>query len=319
MYEEFFGLRDLPFELTANARFLVMTVGHREAYSVLQHGVQSRKSVTLLIGDAGTGKSTLIDALLKALARAHACFVFINNPRLTRDELIETVAAGFGLSSEAGRSKAAMLREIEPLLKSRAAEGRLTALIVDEAQCLSDDLLEEIRLLANMEADSTKLLPVVLAGQPELADRLNQPGLRQLKQRVSLRSDLMPLTQNETASYITRRARAAGGDPGVLFTREAVAAIHQVSGGIPRLVNTLCDNALMAGFAASCRPIRREVIREVSADLGLSPAIAPAAQSVTPRVQPAPPPLAIENHAIEVGVDARVTDPRRLSRILGLS
>lgn len=319
MYKEFYGLRELPFELTSNRRFLLMTVGHREALSVLHHGVHARKSITLLVGEAGTGKTTLIRALLKGMEGTGAGFLSINNPRLTRDEFVETIASGFGLSSGATRSKATMLVEVEQALKARAAAGRMTALVVDEAQSLSDDLLEEIRLLANIESDSTKLLPVVLAGQPELADRLNRPGLRQLKQRVSIRCDLQPLTLNETASYVIWRVQTAGGDARTIFTRGAVEAIHEISAGIPRMINTLCDNALLTGFAADCRPVTREIVAEVCVDLDL-PAVAVrgAADTVVDSKPLAPPSTALEPGPMRNASPAPASNPPPRFRILGL-
>lgn len=270
MYLEHYGLRELPFELTPNPAFLYFTPGHREALSNLQHGVQARKGLTLLIGQAGTGKTTLLRTLARGLEKAGACFFCVSHPTLTRKEFAELLAHGFGLSPQATASKAALLVEMQQALKARMDAGRLAALVVDEAQGLSDDLLEEVRLLANIETDAVKLLPIVLAGQPSLADRLNTPALWQLKQRVSLRCDLQPLKLRETAAYIVQRIRMAGGNERTMFTREAVLLIYERSAGIPRVVNTLCDNALTSAFGAGHRLVTREIVLEVCRDFDLS-------------------------------------------------
>ena len=210
MYESFYGVRQRPFELTSNPRFLFLTNRHREALSNLDYGIAARKSVTLLLGEAGTGKTTLLRATLDSARRANLRCVYMNNPALTRNEFIEFLAQSFGLIAAAAASKTVLLRELEGVLRNRLVERVVMPLIIDEAQSLSHELLEEIRLLANMENDSIKLLPVVLVGQPELRDRLNEPSLRQLKQRVCLRCELAPLTPEETAAYVETRIRAAG-------------------------------------------------------------------------------------------------------------
>src|SRR5829696_473526 len=213
MYERFYGLREPAFELTANPRFLLLTAGHREALSNLEYGIAARRGLTLLVGEAGTGKTTVLrKALAMQRERCGAHMLTINNPTLTRDEFFEFLAASFGLGGDAATSKTRLLREIEEALRERRARGEAAVLVVDEAQSMPRELLEEIRLLANIESDTEKLLPLVLAGQPELADRLNEPQLRQLKQRVGLRCTLLPLTLQETAAYISGRVRVAGGD-----------------------------------------------------------------------------------------------------------
>src|SRR5215210_1531963 len=193
MYEQFFGFRERPFDLTPNPRYLVLTDVHREALSNLEYGIASRKGITLLLGEAGSGKTTLLrTAIEKQPARVHC--THLNNPALTRSEFVEMLAERFGLSQAARLSKTALLIELETVLKERRAAGETTVLIVDEAQSLSLELLEEIRLLANIETDEEKLLLVVLAGQPELSERLNERTLRQLKQRIALRCELRRLT-----------------------------------------------------------------------------------------------------------------------------
>jgi general secretion pathway protein A len=269
MYQAFYGLRELPFELTSNPKYLCLTPRHREALSNLEYGIASRKGVTLLIGEAGTGKSTLVCAALNGRMRHGALCVVVNNPTLNRPEFIQLLAAGFGLSKAARGSKAALLLELEPLLRKRVVEGLVSVLIIDEAQSLPDELLEEVRLLSNLETDEVKLLPVVLAGQPELAQRLNTSGLRHFKQRVALRCDLQPLTLQETAAYIGGRIRVAGGDGAQVFSREAVAFIHEHSGGIPRNISVICDNALVSGFALGERPVSSRIVVEVCSDFDL--------------------------------------------------
>jgi general secretion pathway protein A len=268
MYEQFFGLRERPFDLTPNPRYLVMTDSHQEALSNLQYAIASRKGVTLLVGEAGSGKTTVIRAAIeKQPARVHT--VHLNNPMMSRAEFGEMLAIKFGLSERAARSKAALLVELESLLRSRRARGESSVLIVDEAQSLPLELLEEIRLLVNIESDDDKLLSVIIAGQPEIADRLNDQALRQLKQRIALRCQLRALTLNETTAYITGRIRAAGGSDRV-FTQDAIELIHEGAQGIPRTVSVIADNALLGGFAAGERPVGRQTVREVCRDFDLT-------------------------------------------------
>jgi general secretion pathway protein A len=275
MYEEFFGLTERPFDLTPSPRFLVLTESHREALRNLEYGIGSRKGITLLIGDAGAGKTTVIRAAIEKLPeQVHT--VHISNPTLSRPEFVETLAAKFELSPGAATSKAVMLSELEALLHRRRAAGEGTVMIVDEAQSLPLDLLEEIRLLANIETDSEKLLSVIIAGQPELAARLNQPELRQFKQRVALRCELRPLHRAETEAYIAGRIRAAGGVGARVFTREAVALIHEGAQGLPRTVNVIADNALLGGFAAGQKPVGTDVVLDVCRDFDLAAVAAPA-------------------------------------------
>jgi general secretion pathway protein A len=269
MYQRFYGLRELPFELTPNAKYLFLSPGHREALSNLEYGLSSAKPLTVLVGDAGTGKTTLLHAALASERCRRVRCVYLNNPTLTREDFVRMLATRFELSAEAGASKAVLLDELERVLRERRSQGDITALVVDEAQSLSTELLEEVRLLANIETETEKLLPLVLAGQPELAQRLNDPGLRQLKQRIALRCEIAPLDLSETAAYMAARIRAAGGEAFRLFTREAVKLIHERSSGIPRTISVLCDNALMTGFAAGRRPVDSELVLEVCRDFDL--------------------------------------------------
>jgi general secretion pathway protein A len=302
MYEQFFGFRERPFDLTPNPRYLVLTDSHREAISNLEYAIASRKGLTLLIGEAGSGKTTVIrTAIERQPAKVHC--VHLHNPTLSRYEFVEMLAAQFGLSAEATRSKSAMLLELEALLKRRHADDETTVLIIDEAQSLPLDLLEEIRLLANIETDELKLLSVIIAGQPELADRLNEEVLRELKQRIALRCELRQLTLPETAGYIAGRIRAAGGVGAQVFTREAVALIHKRSQGIPRTISVIADNALLGGFATGQRPVASQLVEEVCRDFDLhesaaaaalaAPAPAPTVVPAAVAVAPAPPRLIV--------------------------
>jgi type II secretory pathway predicted ATPase ExeA len=266
MYERFYGLAERPFELTPNPRFLFMTPHHREALTMLEYGLSSRRGIALLVGEAGTGKTTIVHAALQSQRATQSLVVYLNNPALTRSEFIEFLAAGFALSGDAAKSKTRCLTELTDLLARRHAAGMMSALVIDEAQCLADELLEEVRLLANIESASEKLLSIVLAGQPELADRLNHAALRQLKQRIGLRCALLPLHLPETAAYIAGRVRIAGGDAATIFSPDAVQTIHHHAGGIPRTISVICENALVAGFALDRRPVDRAVVAEVCRD-----------------------------------------------------
>jgi general secretion pathway protein A len=272
MYLTFYGLCEPPFELTPNPRFLFVTPRHREALANLHYGLSSAKPITLLVGEAGSGKTTLLRAVLESQSCRSIRCVYLSNPVLTRAEFVHLLARQFGLSQRASESKSIFLGELEPALLDRRARGETTALVVDEAQSLPSEILEEIRLLANFETTRERLLPVVLAGQPELATRLNDPSLRQLKQRIALRCELVPFTVDETAAYIAARVRVAGGDAATLFTREAVRAVHDYSHGIPRTISVICDNALVGGFALSRRPVDRDIVLEVCGDFDLGPA-----------------------------------------------
>jgi type II secretory pathway predicted ATPase ExeA len=269
MYQRFYGLRELPFELAPDPSFLFMSSRHGEALSNLEYGLYSAKPVTVLTGEAGTGKTTLLRAALQSERCRNVRCLYINNPALTRNEFVETLARRFALSDAAAKSKAVLLGELEVMLGERRAAGEITALVVDEAQSLSVELLEEVRLLANFETSTDKLLPLVLAGQPELADRLNDPSLRQLKQRVALRCEITAFDLQETAAYIATRVRRAGGEASRLFTREAVTLIHEYSRGIPRTISVICDNALVSGMALGRQPVDRAIVLEVSHDFDL--------------------------------------------------
>jgi len=269
MYEQFFGFRERPFDLTPDPRYLVLTESHREALSNLAYGIASRKGITLLIGEAGSGKTTVIrTAIDRQPVRVHC--VHLHNPTLSRAEFAEMLAFRYELSGPASQSKARMLVELETLLRARHDKGETSVLVVDEAHSLPLELLEEIRLLANIETNSEKLLSVVVAGQPELAGRLNQQALRQFKQRVALRCELRALSFAETREYIEGRIHAAGGVHAEIFTDDAIALVHTRAKGIPRTINVIADNALLGAFAVGWKPITSQVVREVCRDFDLT-------------------------------------------------
>jgi general secretion pathway protein A len=293
MYTTFYGLTELPFELSPNPKYLLLTGRHREALANLQYGISAGKSVTLLLGEAGTGKTTLVQAALASDACRGARIVHLANPMLTRDEFVEFLARAFDLPEEGRRSKTTMLAELERELLARYHRGEKTALVIDEAQCLSRELLEEVRLLSNIETPGRKLMPIVLAGQPEFAERLNLPSLVQLKQRVALRCSLGLLDQVETTGYVNGRLKIAGANGHEIFSREALQVVHQRSGGVPRTVSVICDNALVSGYAASLSTIGPKVIHEVCDDFDLGgadrrPPPPPTDQGDVPPAPPSP-------------------------------
>jgi general secretion pathway protein A len=312
MYESFYGLRKPPFDLRADPSHLVLTDTHREALSNLEYGISRQKGIILLTGAAGLGKTTVIRAALRRLSQeVHP--VYLNNPGLTRSEFLEALTRRFGLTAAAAASKETLLNELETLLLTRSRQGQASVLIVDEAQSLPVELLEEIRLLANIEAPDRRVFTIVLAGQPQLADKLNDGQLSQLKQRIELRCELRPLTVKETAGYIAWRIQIAGGVAHKLFTRDAVETIHAYAGGTPRTISVLADNALLSAFAMGERPVTRSIVLTVCEDFDLP---APAAQSHdTLDVKPAERSVAAAPDRADATVSVA---PRAYRRILGL-
>jgi general secretion pathway protein A len=299
MYEHFYGIEKRAFSLTPDPRFLVMTPAHREVKASLMYAILAGKGFTVLTGDAGTGKTTLLRAVINSIPAEKFCFSFVVNPTVSPDQFYDLIAGDFGLAT--GLGKPELLRKfLEFLLESRAA-GRTVVLFIDEAHRLSIETLEEIRLLTNYETESEKLLHIVLAGQDELGELLDRRELRQLKQRVEIRQHIGPLSAEEVPMYIHHRWTCAGGSLAP-FSEEAVRLIAQVSGCIPRLINTICDNALTLGFAEGASVINEKHIAEVSRDLRLT--VAPPAEATeAPAERPpstielnVPPPSFLNGH-----------------------
>lgn len=266
MYLNFYGLRDIPFSLTPDPRFLYFTASHREVMANLSYGIQHGKGLIVATGEVGTGKTTMLRAMLTRLDRS-VLSSYIFNPGLTVPDLYQQMAADFSLGQYT--SKSDMLMKLGKLLMMRHSRGLRTVLIVDEAQGLSRELLEEVRLLLNFETYTEKQLQIILVGQPELRQLLNSADLRQLKQRISLRCEIKPLKADDVSGYIRSRLKVAGASRVDLFTADAVAMIFRASEGIPRLVNNICDNALLTGYAMNSRLITPEIIAEVAESLDL--------------------------------------------------
>jgi general secretion pathway protein A len=300
MYESYFGLKERPFDLTPNPRFLFLTQRHREALVNLEFGIAGQKGVVVLIGEAGMGKTTLVRAAIENQRQSKVKCIYLNNPLLTRSEFLLFLCRNFNLSAAAETSKTELIAELALRLESLHRRGRRVALLVDEAQSLPDELLEEIRLLTNIETSDEKLLTLILVGQPELAERLNDRGLRQLKQRVELRCTLTPFDLPETAAYIARRLSTAGAEIAP-FTREAVDVIHRRSRGIPRSISVICENALISGYAENERPVTSRLVTEVCDEFDL--------QALAVDVPIAPAPSAPEPEAPDAMTAAELEEP----------
>ena len=266
MYLEFYQLKELPFNVTPDPRFLFFASRHREAFDLVRYGIEYRKGFIMLCGEVGAGKTTLCRAVLASLpAQVQAALVL--NPLLTETQLIRTILQDFGLPS-ASRDRLTLIDRLNGFLLARAREGLNVAVIIDEAQNLSPAVMEQVRLLSNLETDQHKLLQIVLAGQPELKARLALPELRQLRQRILVSCELQPLDEAEVAHYLAYRLQVAGAAATDLFEAPAIRLMHRHSGGIPRLINALADRTLMAGFVtAAPRLGKKEVVRAVE-DLG---------------------------------------------------
>jgi general secretion pathway protein A len=269
MYREFYGLEDLPFTLTPDPRFLVFTPSYNEVLASLYYGLENAKGLIVLTGEVGTGKTTALRWILRRLdSSVLAAYVF--NPRLSIDEFYHHVTQMLGITD--WTNKAELLSQMGRVLEERHRRGLRTVLIIDEAHELSDYVLEEIRLLLNFEADNAKHLQIILTGQPELREKLNQPNLRQLKQRVALRCNMHSLPNvEETERYVTERLLIAGSEQPNVFTPGAIDFIFKCSEGIPRLINNLCDNAMLSGYAAGEQIIGRQIVEVVAENLDLLP------------------------------------------------
>jgi len=269
MYKNFFGLKELPFNFSPDPRYLYWTPAAQEALSALTYGIESRKGFILLTGEVGTGKTTLLNGLLDWLRENDIATAFVFNSQLSSaKQLFDFMMADFGITCES-RLKSHVLLKLNQWLLDRYRAGKTTVLIVDEAQNLSEELLEEIRLLTNLETSTEKLLQIVLSGQPELDDKLNRPQLRQLLQRIVFRCRTVPLTKEETHAYVAERLRIAGASGPPIFSKESLDAVQKYSKGIPRIVNLLCEHSLINSYAERVNPVPAKVVEEIAREFTL--------------------------------------------------
>ena len=265
MYTKFYGFKEKPFEITPDPKFLYLSDHHKEALAHLTYAVRERKGFTVITGEVGTGKTTLVQTLLSRLdGSTRTAYLF--NPKMGSTDFLHYICEDLGLKGQK-RSKGQYLAHLHHFLMACYAQHENVVLIIDEAQTLDPKLLEEVRLLTNLETPKGKLLQVILLGQPELDEVLNRSEFRQLKQRVSLRYHITPLNKEETNAYIKRRLRMAGAADPEIFTPKALKEIYNYSKGIPRLVNIICDNALLTGYATDRKVVGYKIIREVVSNL----------------------------------------------------
>jgi type II secretory pathway predicted ATPase ExeA len=267
MYKSYFGLRALPFGASPDPRFLFLRPQIQEALACLQYGIAARKGFVVMTGEVGTGKTTLLRAVLDTFAKGRVATAFLSNPRLDVLGFFEFVLADFGIPPQA-RTKSGMLLQLNSWLIERFRARQLCVIVIDEAQNLSWDLLEEIRLLTNLETTSEKLVQIVLSGQPELEEMLLNPKVRQLRQRVSLWARTQALNSEETQAYIAERLRIAGASEPVLLP-EAMELVYHYSKGIPRIINLICEHALINAYAEQVKPIPAHIVESVGLELDL--------------------------------------------------
>lgn len=268
MYKKFFGLTESPFHVNPDPRYLYLTRHIQEALACLIYGIQTRKGFVLLTGEVGTGKTTVLNKLLEWCRDERISTAFMFNPRLSEAEFFDFMLADFGITCDSTMKSRTLLKLNQWLLEQHQ-NGRRAVLIVDEAQNLSLEMLEEIRLLTNLETSTEKLLQIVLAGQPELEDKVNNSQLRQLRQRITLWAKTRPLTLLETQGYINERLRIAGRTGEEIFSAEAIEAVHRHASGIPRVVNLLCEHALISAFVEHRTTISAKMVEEVALDFDL--------------------------------------------------
>jgi general secretion pathway protein A len=259
MYLQFYNLIEPPFNITPDPRFLFFSRHHKEAFDHIMFGIQQRKGFIELTGEVGSGKTTLCRAVLSSLGSSVETALILN-PSLTETQLIRAMLNDFGIEG-AGRDRLAYIEKLNEFLLKKNREGTNVALIIDEAQDLTPQIMEQVRLLSNLETDQSKLIQIVLCGQPELQKRLSRPDLRQLRQRITVRYNIPPLTQEDTMLYIQHRLHVAGPACGASFDAGAVREVHRYSRGIPRLINAVCDNALLAGFVQRTHNIDARCVR----------------------------------------------------------
>ncbi|MFH1338675.1 MAG: AAA family ATPase [Candidatus Omnitrophota bacterium] len=267
MYCEYYGLREKPFSVTSDPAFFFLSSSHREALSHLVYGINERKGVIVISGEIGTGKTTLCRVFLGQTKQKNVKTAFVINPNFSTKELLEAIVADFGIFV-LKKTKLSLVEQLNRFLLEETAHGSNAVLIVDEAQNLKPNQLEEIRLLSNLETDKDKLLQIVLVGQPELKLKLSLESLVQLQQRVAVRYHIKPLGKNEVREYIGHRLKIAGSSPDrIKFTDEAQEIIYNYSQGVPRLLNIICDRCLLAGFAAQVNTIGGEITRKCIKEL----------------------------------------------------
>ena len=267
MYRHFFGMNDSPFGTCPDPRFLYMTPQIQEALACLQYGIAARKGFVVMTGEVGTGKTTLLRSVLDTFAKGRISTAFVFNPCLDVLDFFEFVLTDFGVPPKT-RTKSGMLLQLNSWLVERFRAHQLCAIVVDEAQDLSWELLEEIRLLTNLETSSEKLVQIILSGQPELEEKLHHPSVRQLRQRISLWCKTRPLSGEETQAYIAERLRIAGASHPI-FLPEAAELVHRYSKGIPRVINLICEHALISAYVEQIKPIPAHIIEAVSLELDL--------------------------------------------------
>ena len=268
MYTSFYGLKEPPFNLTPDPHFLYLGENHREALAHLVYGMRQKKGFIVVTGEVGTGKTTLIHYLLGKLNGSdHTKTAYLFNPKITVTDFFEYILKDLGVDIRRG-TKGDYLHALHQTLLTAYQNGEKAILIVDEAQGLSPALLEEIRLLSNFETSKSKLLQIVLVGQPELDKTLKQSNFRQIRQRINMRYHLKPLSEKETKEYIEKRLQIAGAKS-PLFPKKAIKEIYRISRGIPRLINILCDNSLLNGYASEKDVIGKKLVREAARDLNL--------------------------------------------------
>jgi type II secretory pathway predicted ATPase ExeA len=268
MYKSFFGLKESPFNVNPDPRFLFMTAQIEEALTGLMYGIQTRKGFITLTGEVGTGKTTLINRLLDWLHHRRARTAFLFNSRMNTSQLIDFILAEFEIQCES-QSKSQQLMKLNHWLLDRYRSGETVVLIIDEAQNLTYPVMEEVRLLTNLETSTEKLVQIVLSGQPELEEKLKLPQLRQLRQRIMLRCQTSVLSNEETHQYMTERLKTAGAGPEPIFSSQAMDAVHLYSAGIPRVINLLCEHSLVNAFVDHQRPIQPKIVEDVAREFQL--------------------------------------------------
>lgn len=265
MYESYFNLRQKPFELVPDPHFIYLSKSHKKALTYLDYGIRERAGFILLTGEVGSGKTTLIRDLLNKHYE-HAVLSKIFNTRVTSEQLLAMINDDYGLATQ-GKDKVTLIRDLNMFLVEQYALGKQPILIIDEAQNLSAELLEEVRMLSNLESSDSKLLQIILVGQPELRTILSTPELRQLRQRININCHLQALNRSEVEQYISRRLEVAGNVSAVRFSQESLDAIFRASQGIPRLINIICDFSMLSAFADQTASLSIEMVQDVISDL----------------------------------------------------